>query len=454
MVKKSSLIDGFVYLFIGILTCFLIFSFDYKDADALVVFFFIINGIYFFCGIVFCKKNISLKRLFYIFNYVFMFIAPLNQYCSGTVFWKSHGLRITYSNLDYLFANMLILVFCILFDLVYHRKGSVQHAHSKSTHMHETTYNGILLTDIISLIAFAILFVSNNIFARQSFTTENANFGTQLVNILKGIPIATFSFQIIYWKQNIRQKKILIILPAVEILVIYFPFSDSISRFLLFGAYLTIVSIIFNNVKYKSLYPLLFVLGFGFVFSAFNFFKWHGLSEISNFSLSVVNFNHVDYDAYQLLMATVYYARHYGVCYGINLLSAVFGFIPRSIWHGKAFPSGSIVIGALGSWFTNVSCPWIAEWYYAFGIVGVLLGAIVSGVVFRMVDSHYNDQNSALMRGAFAVLTGFSIYILRGAILPTWNYTFAVILSFVAIDFAIKFSQTIKFRKWSTTNHG
>lgn len=438
MVSKTTFVDGIIYLLICMLSCFLIANFNYTRKDPLVLFSFAVMGIYFLSSIIFCKKNISLKRLFYIFNYVFMFLAPLNQYCSGIVLWRGNGLGVEYTDYDYLYINILILLFCMIFDIIYNYKKPAKQNWLNVVSQKQGSYKAFLIIDLISVVVFTFLLLSHNIFGLESADTQNSNLGTQLVYIMKGIPIGVLSYQIIYWHKNIKHKKLLITIPIVEILIIYFPFFGTVSRFLLFGAYLTIISLLFANAKHKSFFPLLFVLGFGFVFSAFNFFKNHGLYEVTSFSLNAVNFNHVDYDAYQLFMATVYYTKHYGICYGHNILSVIFGFIPRSIWVGKALPSGEIVIGTLGSWFTNVSCPWIAEWYFAFSFLGIVLGAVVSGVLFKMIDSYFDGDHSPLMRGIFAILTGFSIYILRGSLLPTWNYTFAIILAFIAIHIVYK----------------
>lgn len=438
MIKKSSIVDGLIYLFIASLTLLVLVELDFSRKDPLTIATFLLNGTFFFVNIIYSKQNISLRRLFYIFNFIFLFLAPISQYASGVVLWRGNGVSLSYSDNDYLFANCIIFLFCLIFEITYKYKRVKKKNVLKNKFIRKQNFKTFLILDLISVIVFGFLLFTHNIFGREALNTGNQNLGTQIINICKGIPLAVLANQIIYWNRDIKYKKFLIFIPVLEIGIIFFPFWGSVSRFLLFGAYLTIISLIYSNSKHKSFYPLLFVIGFGFVFSAFNFFKSNGFSNISNFSIELINFNHVDYDAYQMLMATIKYVKVNGTCLGINILSTVLSFVPRSIWMGKAAPSGEIIIGSFGSWFTNVSCPWIAEWYFSFGITGTIIGSWLSGYGFKVIDSYCIDEDHPLMRGVFAVVTGLSIYILRGALLPAWSYTFAIILAFLFVNYVNK----------------
>lgn len=80
MIKKSSIVDGLIYLFIASLTLLVLVELDFSRKDPLTIATFLLNGTFFFVNIIYSKQNISLRRLFYIFNFIFLFLAPISQY--------------------------------------------------------------------------------------------------------------------------------------------------------------------------------------------------------------------------------------------------------------------------------------------------------------------------------------------------------------------------------------
>ena len=92
-------------------------------------------------------------------------------------------------------------------------------------------------------------------------------------------------------------------------------------------------------------------------------------------------FNTLHYDAFANIMATIEYVAKFGYSYGYQLLSALLFFIPRSIWTSKPFSTGQVVgdylIEEHNFEFNNLSNPLVSEGYINFGIIGVLIMAIV-----------------------------------------------------------------------------
>lgn len=428
--------DLIVYVSIFIITIILFSANIGLNKNSLVYITFIFNGCYFYYHVISSKKNISLFRLFYIFNFIFFFIAPSMQYTAGIVFWHGNGLSVNYLDEDYIIANLVILFFCIILDITYwvHKVKKRDSLHNREVVF---TYKKARALNCICVILLTFLILSGNLVSKSAGLSLSGNLGIQILNICRTIPVACLIYQVLL-KEETGKYKLFMLIPLIVVLIVFFPFYGSVSRFLLFGTYLAIISLFFSDYEYKSLYPLLFLIGFGVVFSSFNFFKSNGIHDISSFSFSFVNFNHEDYDAYQLLMLTIKYVGKYGVCYGMNILSAVFSFVPRSIWNGKMLPSGAIFSGIFGSWFTNVSCPWIAEWYYAFGILGLFIGGIITGVLFKEIDNYSAEKWDYFGRGIYCVVTGLSIYIFRGSLLPSWSYTFATILSVAIVYIFVK----------------
>ena len=335
--KKQKQIDKIIYFFIAIFFAIILLSFNYKECSLAVLGTFFIIGGFSFYKIVSAKKNISLKRIFYIFNFIFMFFAPLQQYLSGTVLWTGNGWTLRYTDNDYLKANLVLIIFIVMFEIAYKiRLGNKKNIKKQvSSFSVKSNSASLFFLNVISIGCCLLLLITGNIGGRVGLAFENSNISSQILNIIRFFPVACFFIAIMQSSRDTKDISLNVLLYAVEIIIIYFPFNGSLSRFLLFGVYLGIITLFFSHSKIKSIYFLLFVVGFFFVFSAFNFFKTNGLENLGDFSLKTVDFNTVDYDAYQMLMATIHYVEEVGATNGKNILTAIFCFIPRSIWTGK-----------------------------------------------------------------------------------------------------------------------
>lgn len=438
-------VDFIVYLLLTVFFLCNLATFDYSGAHWAVILTFFLLGAFFYYRIITVQKNISLYRVYYIFCFIFMFYAPLQQYLSHTVFQKNNGWTLNYSDTDYLWANAIMLVFTTFFELGYHlTKRKESYAKSVVTIPSVELQLTLMLC---SIIAIGILVATGNLFERGGYDISNAKIGSQINNILRFFPVACFVVTVLQNRNaNVKQRGISIIF-LLETILVFFPFYGSVSRFLIFGVYLTIISMFFSQAQHKSLYFLLYVIGFFFVFSSFNYFKSHSFGELSGFALSLTNFKMMDYDAYQMLMATVSYVDANGCVFGRNILSAILNFVPRSIWSSKMLPSGQIVADYYGTWFTNVSCPVMAECYFAFGFFGILLGAPLTGFALKKLDG-FDCSKSMFKQGFYFLVSGLLIYILRGAMLPTFAYTFALVLSLTLVCVLTRaFSTRMKSRQ-------
>lgn len=438
-------IDILIYFVLAVFFLLNILSFDFSKASFWVVFSFILMGIFYFYKIISAKKNISLYRVYYVFAFVFMFYAPLLQYLSGTVLWASNGLTITYTDDDYLQANLILVIFTICFETGYHLFKSKKETKKRNCLVVPSDFaEGVMI--VLSLVAFAILFISGNITNRSGYDFENQNISGQVNNVLRFIPVSCFIITFLQKDKNGKRNIFTLFIYIVEIVIIFFPLNGGMSRFLLFGTYMALIALLFSHGKHKSLFFLLYVIGFFFVFSSFNYFKTHNITDFSEFALSLVNFNHSDFDAYQMLMASVKYVEREGIFFGANILTVLLCWIPRSIWTGKMEPSGAIVADYWGSWYTNLSCPISAEFFLAFGYIGIILGAFIIGLILKKIDS-FDYSINYFKKGIFCVLSGFLIYILRGALLPTVSYFIATILSLALIYVVNQYCSRIYVKK-------
>ena len=149
-----------------------------------------------------------------------------------------------------------------------------------------------------------------------------------------------------------------------------------------------------------------------------------------------------------MIIETVKYVESEGVLFGKNIITGFLFFVPRSIWPTKQLPSGEIIANYFNAYFTNLSNPYIAEFYLAFGIIGVIFGNIIFGIILKKLDQWlFNDNLFKL--GISSIVFGMLIYLMRGAFLPTFSYTFSLIIAYCIVCIILVFTKknTWKFIK-------
>lgn len=425
MNKNTHFIDVVIYAFIALSTALFVIGLDYKNAKISVVISFLIIGIFAFACIVKKGVDVNIYNIMHIFVYVFFFMAPLQQYTSRVVLWRGNGLNIRYSDADYFKANCIILIFLFLFNVAYYFSKTNQDNKKEIFIVKTFPVDKKVIFTLVSTVAFLIIVATGNLQDHgMAFSSDN-NVSIQITNILRYIPVCAFIIYGVCYKsfrQMIRQKSFWIIF--IQIALIFFPFWGHIARYFLFGTYVLILSVILaDKNKNHSWVFLVFYIGFCIFFSSLRY-----ATEINVERENVVNFLHADFDAYQMLMAIIRYTDEYGVVYGKNIFSALMFLVPRSVWSGKMINTGSIVVSHYGSWFENVSSPLVAELYFAFGWVGVIIGAVALGKLVRKTDS-FQDSESLWKRGLFCIFTGMTIYIMRGSLLATMAFSLGLLLS-------------------------
>ncbi|MDG1315031.1 MAG: hypothetical protein P8P29_05860, partial [Flavobacteriaceae bacterium] len=85
-------------------------------------------------------------------------------------------------------------------------------------------------------------------------------------------------------------------------------------------------------------------------------------------------FESLHYDAFANIMATVEYVKLYGLSWGFQLLGVCLFFIPRSLWTTKPLSTGELIGNYLFDTtprnFTNLSNPVVSEGFINFGLIG------------------------------------------------------------------------------------
>lgn len=94
-----------------------------------------------------------------------------------------------------------------------------------------------------------------------------------------------------------------------------------------------------------------------------------------------------DFDGFQQVINTLLQVRLHGHGNGLHVASALFFFVPRSIWVAKEKPATFEVAQAAGYSFQNLSLPFHAELYMDFGVLGMVLLGVAYGYWMGYFDN-------------------------------------------------------------------
>ncbi len=444
------IIDLLVYIATSIVTLLFLFGIDYSNADTAVVISFLAIGIYSFIAILRPGRCLSIHKMYFIFNYIFFFMAGLQIYCSGEVLWLSSGMLVSYTASDYLTANIMIMLASICFDFAYtlSKSGFMPVKVLNKPKLIDTSKitmsnNALYILVAFSTIALIILILTKNIFGENTeILGTSSTINSQLPKMLRYIPVSTFILYVVYRGTKSFKKELWVLLVlGIEILICFFPLGH-LARFFLLGTYLVLVALLFSDIKYKSFIWALMFFGFCFLFSDLK-----SIGDITCINFTTINFVHVDFDAHQFVLNCIKHTDKAGICYGLNILSAFAFLIPRSIWTDKMESTGAIVSESFHSRQGNVSSPLVGELYFAFSWFGVVFFSLILGYIIQHIDTWFDSKNG-LKRGTYCILAGMIIYILRGSLLSTMAYTLALILTLVcAFVVVIVFNKRVPHEK-------
>lgn len=433
MKKNKIKFDYIVYLVFA-----LVFLFDYilniERIHFFVNFTFLINGIISYIGFIRDRRFLSINKLISIFLFLFCYLAPFHQYQQNHVFWGVSP----FSDLEYINGNIIVFIF----ELIWY--GLPILIKSKSFKRKKRLFNFDLGINLNNLILTIFIFIScgcllyllftGNLIKDDSSSSTTDSFFIFFIKIIRFFPVGSLLLYVFSRKKNLIiatniVRKIFCIITITITLVIFFPLNASISRYLLFGVYIIILSALIPQYKHNSIVLIACAIGFYVIFPSMNFFKYNSILDLTNFEFSTMDYTSNDYDAYQMLLSSVRYVSTNGFMFGRNILTALLCFLPRSIWSGKLLPSGQIINESINISFTNVSCPLFAEFYLSFGFLGVILLTILFVLIIKWIEN--NASNSIFIRSFECIIIGMAMMIMRGSLLPISTFVVSLLVSFM-----------------------
>lgn len=431
--KLKKLIDS--YLFICASLIFILITVNNFNTDSTTNFFivilFSINSIFIIMNLAKVRDYpYSLDKIFYIFNFLFMFLAALFQY-SASMYPEPYMGEI--SDKTIIFSNISILIFMIIYSISYNLSPNIRLKKKRELKNFFNIRKVSFWGTIIAIVGMVIMVVNAgffNLFLRGSYF-ESANLSPVymlLDRITRSMAILLLTIHILYLKKykSIYSFGYLIILVLIN-LVVNFPTGSP--RFWAATVLLGMFLILFGNFKNAKMFIYIFIISMFLIFPMMSKFRFN-VNEIS-WKISTDIYNSLlsgDYDAFKMLNVSIKYVLENGATFGNQLLGGLLFFVPRSLWPEKPVGSGAFVAGEQGWYFTNTSMPFIGESIINFGFIGIIIFAFFLGCIFKFLDVSYwkvhnnNNNNISYIEISYPFLIGLFFFFLRGDFLNTFAY--------------------------------
>lgn len=411
----------------------------------LQVFTFTINGIVIFTMFIkgVSRHNFSIDLIHSLFCLLFFWVAPIVQISTGFSVW---GVRIGEN--DIIKSNIFILLWLIVYNM-----GSFV-ANDRCWNVKVMEFSSVSKKSVMILWWFTIV-LTLFIVIKNGFRIEEVSFiesGSRSLLLLVEhsiVAFITFSTLItVLWFKNNKYPKIFSLISICCLLLTCFP--TSLSRYAAGSIYICLIVNLFPCLRKKYRFMLLMIVGIVFLFPIMDLYRYRGISEVSfseiiNQIFSVKKyFNSGNYDAYQMLIVTTKFVEDYGATFGRQLFGSILFFVPRQIWSTKPVGSGSYMSTIMGLEFDNISCPIIGEAYINFGVIGIILFALLFGYIIRKIDNTYwglAKEKFSYVSLLYFYLMPYTFFLCRGDMMSTWAYLFAnLVVLFVLVKIFQKYS--------------
>lgn len=440
-------LSTYIFVCITLIGCMMIFlKIQIINKQALVIITFIVNGIIIFFEL--CKISrigYSLKEVLFLFMFVFMFISPLIQYVEDAFpWWDTYLLtdeRIIYANL---IITTFLLVYIFIYNISFKNRIDNFEANNIEIKNIESVMNIFFIATVLSSIYIIYKTGLSNLFARatNSLRVESSSLSLIISNTFRSVPVIYVAMNLLFKKMNKRiNRKIPFIIGCMLMIIVNFPTATA--RFWMASVYLGLLAIFIRKIKSPHLFKIVIFMGILVIFPAVDVFRNYTLKEVISSGIKIPKpsnaFLSGDFDSYSMLVRSILYVNFHGITWGHQLLGNILFFIPRTIWPAKPIGSGAMMAEKLGWSFNNISCPFIGEGYINFGILGVVLFAIILSLLSKFADESYarkiinKDKPVSFIEIFYPFSLGFLFFILRGDLLSSLSYYIGFIVPVILL---------------------
>lgn len=384
--------------------------------------------------------SFSLTLCFFFFCYLFYYCAGIYQFTNDTFRWY-----LSPSMDDVIQGNFVVITGIISFIVghFYHFRINRKDTLSQKAKFHINRLGLLLLIFILFLyICYMFSFLSVvDLFKRATFSASDADnqaIGLLITSFRNGIALICCMTFIYLYKTKKTTLYLIGMVASLVFALLAIP-PTGVARFLSGSFYGAIFLYSFPAFRRGRKFLILMFFFILIVFPLLNNFRYMDGNLLSVFDILnglSSNFQAADFDAYTMLLYTIQYVSDFGYSYGNQLIGTLTFFIPRSIWPTKPIGTGNMIVeNMLIPINGNVSEPLFAEFYINFGYLGLVLFSIMTGCIFKTLDSLYWNHSSVgqYLKMIYPFLSLITIFICRGDMMSTVSFTFGTIVtSFLA----------------------
>lgn len=396
---------------------------------------------------------------FIIFNYLFFFLAPVFQISAMNDLNFRFPNDFAFNTSSVVFANLLILIFNIvfIFSYLYFKDKKLGKNKEQATEVN-FKYNTPLAILVLLAVCVAIAVfnydyllkdISESVYIIKDESTSLLLLKKKFLFFtpLGGIVLTLKHLQM---TNKINSNTFFVVLSLVIFIVLLFFFKNIFTekRNTLGPIYIALIYLFFPKLLNSNAKFFLFMfLSMVIIFplsstlthidaSLEQIFVKPSLIYESFLRFGTISgaFESLHYDAFSNIMATVEYVKLYGLSWGYQLLGVCLFFVPRSLWTTKPLSTGELIGNHLFDTtprnFTNLSNSVVSEGFINFGFIGIVVLAIVLAYfIIKFIIWHRSeDCLKQFIAFYFAV---HLMFLLRGDLTNGFSYFIGPLLSVV-----------------------
>ena len=396
---------------------------------------------------------------FIIFNYLFFFLAPVFQISAMNDLNFRFPNDFAFNTSSVVFANLLILIFNIVFIFSYlyfkdKKLGKNKEQATEVNFKYNTPLSILVLLAVCIAIAvfnydYLLKDISESVYIIKDESTSLLLLKKKFLFFtpLGGIVLTLKHLQM---TNKINSNTFFVVLSLVIFIVLLFFFKNIFTekRNTLGPIYIALIYLFFPKLLNSNAKFFLFMfLSMVIIFplsstlthidaSLEQIFVKPSLIYESFLRFGTISgaFESLHYDAFSNIMATVEYVKLYGLSWGYQLLGVCLFFVPRSLWTTKPLSTGELIGNHLFDTtprnFTNLSNSVVSEGFINFGFIGIVVLAIVLAyfIVKFIIWHRSEDCLKQFIAFYFAV---HLMFLLRGDLTNGFSYFIGPLLSVV-----------------------
>jgi len=385
------------------------------------------------------KKPFSLNKMFFLFVFFFLGLAPIIQFNSGVYIWGGY-----LNSSDYLRTNLVIILILFLYLFIYRIGVKIKKYKIKGIKSSQGDFyydsKSILIISLSAVIAVLVFFKGNIIalVLRGSYTDYPLIVNLIFNYFIRPIPVLCLIIYKLGAVKKIRYEFLLLFF------VLFATFPTSMPRLQIASLYIPLLFIYVKALKRDFVFVFVIIFAVLFAFPFFNIFRSQYIQILNDGNLVFFDskmFCKGHFDNYQNFARVLKYDL---VTYGDQFLGVFFFFIPRSIWPDKPVNSGILIYEKFNLYFDNISVNYFAEGYLNFGYFGVILFLVILALINSRMDKMFwvtnkGDFGRNIKFSCYYLgLLGMLFFILRGALMGAYPIALGFFCSAYFVFFLLR----------------